>query len=303
MELHGFLNLDKPLGWTSHDVVGRCRRILHTKRVGHAGTLDPAATGVLVVGVGRATRLLDYVQDGSKEYVAHVVLGVDSTTADIDGRLVEDPAQSVTAVSAAAVEQILPEFVGQIQQIPPKYSAVKQDGEPLHRKVRRGEPVDVPVRTVHVSSISVLSFEWPDLVLHVECGSGVYIRSLAQDIGARLGTGGYLHHLIRTRVGPFTLTASHSLTTLASAAFPAAWTQYATSIDAGMTSYPALLTDDSTSEAWYHGRSIRGSQDSPDRDISHVRVLTSSGAFAGLAKVEGDSGRNVYRPKIVLPRQ
>lgn len=303
MELHGFLNIDKPLGWTSHDVVGRMRRMLKIKRIGHAGTLDPAATGVLVVGVGRATRFLDYVQNGSKEYVAHIVLGVESTTADIDGQTTETPPYSAQNVTRAQIENIIPDFAGTIEQIPPKYSAVKQGGEPLYRKIRRGEPVDVPVRTVRVDSISILSFAWPDLILHIDCGSGVYVRSLAQDIGARLGTGGYLHHLIRSRVGPFALPAAYSMTTLESLPFPEAWTMVAASIEAGLIAYPALLADESASEAWYHGRSIHGSRGVENVEAEHVRVLTKAGEFTGLASITRDSNRVSYRPKIVLPKQ
>jgi tRNA pseudouridine55 synthase len=303
MELHGFLNIDKPLGWTSHDVVGRLRRIVGTRKVGHAGTLDPAATGVLVAGVGRATRFLDYVQYGSKSYVAHVVLGVASETADIDGRVESSINVEHSSISREEIERLLPSFQGSIEQVPPKYSAVKQSGEPLYRKIRRGEPVDVPVRTVRVDSLSVLSWSWPDLILEIECGSGVYVRSLAQDIGDQLGTGGYLHHLIRTRVGAFSLSSALSLDTLANAGFPECWALYAASIDAGLQTEAALLLGNQEIDAWYHGRSIRASGKKSINSDVPVRALNSEGDFAGLAMVVNEGNSRAYRPKIVIPKQ
>ncbi|MEX2426258.1 MAG: tRNA pseudouridine(55) synthase TruB [Thermomicrobiaceae bacterium] len=302
MELHGFLNVDKPLGWTSHDVVGRLRRILNTKKIGHAGTLDPAATGVVVVGVGRATRFLDYVQHGSKSYIAHVVLGIESESADIDGRALakQEPSAFTDRRSSADLTGMLDEFTGEIDQVPPKYSAIKQGGEPLYRRMRRGEDVDVPIRRVWIESIELLFHSYPDLVLNVRCGPGVYIRSLARDIGERLGTDAYLHHLVRTHVGRFHLSESLSLEYLSSVSVPESWTAIASATDSGVDESPALYLDEQGKDAWYHGRSVAiGPEHGEVGQI--VRAYDTSGAFAGIASPgEGRDSATRIRPRIVI---
>lgn len=299
MEPHGLLPIDKPVGWTSHDVVGRVRRILGTPRVGHAGTLDPAATGVLVVGVGRATRFLDYVQAASKEYVAHVVLGIESESADIDGRLVPRR-QSAFSISEAAIEDTLQQFLGDIDQIPPKYSAIKIGGEALYRRARRGEVVDVPSRRVRVDGIQVVEYSYPDLVLSIECGSGVYVRSLARDIGEALGCGAYLHRLLRTRVGSFTVAKSWSLGELDVRSFPRDWAVVASAIDAGLGTVPALRLKWEGERSWYHGRSIRVDASGP-QGWEIVRAYTGNGDFAGLGSIEHSNDTSAQiRPRIVL---
>jgi tRNA pseudouridine55 synthase len=302
MEIHGFLNIDKPLGWTSHDVVGKLRRILSTRRVGHAGTLDPAATGVLVVGVGRATRFLDYVQHGSKAYVAHVVLGRESETADIDGSLAElaDNETRTVVPTLEQIEAITGQFVGTIQQIPPKYSAVKRGGEPLYRRMRRGEDVEVPVRTVRVETIKVLKYDFPDLIVSVECGPGVYIRSLARDLGEILGIAAYLHHLVRTRVGQFELINALQLDTLGLLSFPDHWTSVAHAIDAGIAHTHAVFLRGDQSAAWYHGRSVNV-RSSESGAIDTVRAYLVNGTYAGLGSLTHTENLEAHlRPRIVL---
>ncbi len=305
MELHGFVNIDKPLGWTSHDIVGRLRRILGTRKIGHAGTLDPAATGVLIAGVGRATRFLDYVQYESKSYLAHVVLGVGSESSDIDGRVLtrSETAHADNPPSRADIELILPEFIGDIDQVPPKYSAIKQDGEPIYRKMRRGEDVDVPVRQVRVDAIEVLEYSPPDLVLAVDCGSGVYIRSLARDIAEQLGNEGYLHHLVRTRVGQFDLSSTFDIHALCEMEFPQSWTSVATAIDIGIGHLPAVVVNGDDRIAWYHGRSIHVRSGSAGEMGEPVRVLAGDGSFVGLATPENSGAAGiVLRPRIVVPQ-
>lgn len=302
MELHGFLNIDKPLGWTSHDVVGRLRRILKIRKIGHAGTLDPAATGVLVVGVGRATRFLDYVQDGSKSYAAHIVLGVSSETADIDGRVAERSQQGAVP-TRDEIEAILPDFTGVIDQVPPKYSAVKQDGEPLYRRMRRGEDVEVPTRTVAVHSLKVIDFNFPDLVASIDCGSGVYVRSLARDIGERLGTVAYLHHLVRTSVGAFDLRSAMSIDEVQQLEFPESWTSAATGIDAGLAGFAAVALDERSTDSWYHGRSIHVRSDASRPTNGPVRVFAVDGSFAGIADIGDLEDADIrLQPRIVLAK-
>jgi len=204
--VNGFLVVDKPSGMTSHDVVARVRRALGVRRVGHAGTLDPQATGILVVGVGRATRLLRFLEATWKEYRAEVVFGVVTTTLDSEGEVVKQSDSS--GLDAALVGEALGAFRGEVEQIPPMVSAVKVGGERLYRKARRGEEVDRPARRVVIDRLELESFtpgSRARAVLYVRCSKGTYVRSLAADLGAALGPGASLAALRRTRVGSFGL--------------------------------------------------------------------------------------------------
>jgi tRNA pseudouridine55 synthase len=203
----GLVVVDKPAGLTSHDVVARVRRIARTRRVGHAGTLDPMATGVLVLGVERATKLLGHLTLTDKAYAATVRLGQDTVTDDAEGEPTGGaPATGVSAEDVAAAVKAL---TGVIAQVPSAVSAVKVDGRRSYARVRAGEQVELAARTVTVSRFDVLASrpagEFLDLDVEVECTSGTYVRALARDLGAALGTGGHLTALRRTRVGPFAL--------------------------------------------------------------------------------------------------
>jgi len=196
----GFLVVDKPQGATSHDMVDAARRWLGTRRVGHLGTLDPLATGVLPLAVRGATKLVSYV-DGTKTYWSRIRLGVETDTLDADGvelRRHEGPLPEEPAVAAAMAT-----FTGDVEQVPPMYSAVKRQGVPLYKLARRGEEVEREPRTIHIETIRLLRYEAPDLELEVICSPGTYVRVLAQDLGRLLGCGGHLADLRRTRNGPF----------------------------------------------------------------------------------------------------
>lgn len=204
------MNLNKPAAWTSHDCVARVRRLLKLKRVGHAGTLDPAATGVLPIAVGRATRLLQYLP-GDKAYRATIRLGWTTTTDDLEGEVLQ---YGAVEVSLDAVQQALHHFQGQIQQVPPRYSAVQVGGQRLYDLARQGHDVTPPTRTVNVHRITVLDWrpgEFPELDCAIACGSGTYIRSIARDLGQMLGCGGTLAQLIRTDSSGFGLDDSLTL--------------------------------------------------------------------------------------------
>jgi len=213
----GLVIVDKPAGMTSHDVVGRLRRLAHTRKVGHAGTLDPMATGVLVVGVEKATRLLHHLVLHDKAYTATVRLGAASTTDDAEGEIVSTA--SAVSLSAADVRAAMAPLTGEIMQRPSAVSAIKIDGERAYKRVRDGEAVELPARPVTVSRFEALSFardgEFLDVDVVVECSSGTYVRALARDLGAALGVGGHLRALRRTRVGPFGLDAARTLEELA----------------------------------------------------------------------------------------
>ena len=210
--MDGVLVIDKPPGMTSHDVVDRVRKELRTKKVGHGGTLDPDATGVLLVGVGKATRFLSYAQAAPKRYSALTRFGTSTTSQDASGEVIES--RSAADLTESDVERILPDFTGDIEQIPPMVSAVKIDGERLYRKARRGEEVERPARPVRVYQLKLLSFspgDEPEAQLDVRCSGGTYIRTLAHDMGEALGCGAHLRELRRTEANGFALTDAVAL--------------------------------------------------------------------------------------------
>ena len=202
-DVAGILVVDKPAGWTSFDVVAFVRRRSGVKRVGHAGTLDPAATGVLTLLMGTATRLTEYLVDAGKQYLATVELGVETDTYDRDGTVVAE--RDASGVTRAQIDAALSAFRGEIMQTPPVYSAIKVGGRRAYKLAREGEAVALAPRIVRVDSITLERFDWPMLEITVTCGKGTYIRSLARQIGQRLGTGGYLTALRRTSVGLYTI--------------------------------------------------------------------------------------------------
>lgn len=216
---HGVLLIDKPVGITSHDVIDRLRRIVRatiqrsrSPKIGHAGTLDPFAMGLLVVGMGNATRLLEYTHDWDKEYVAAITLGATSTTDDLTGELSELPNSG--EVSLKDVEHVIRNYIGTFPQVPPNYAAIKVRGKKLYEYARAGEVVPVTPRQITISAIEILSYTYPKLILRITCSTGTYIRSLARDIGGALGVGGYCSALRRTRHGTFRITEATSLDTL-----------------------------------------------------------------------------------------
>ncbi|MEV1145927.1 tRNA pseudouridine(55) synthase TruB [Micromonospora sp. NPDC049799] len=221
MSTDGLIVVDKPGGMTSHDVVARIRRLARTRRVGHGGTLDPMATGVLVIGVGRATRLLTYVIGAGKSYTATVRLGQATVTDDAEGDVIATtPAGTVTD---EAVHAAFAALTGEIDQVPSAVSAIKIDGQRAYKRVREGESVELPARRVTVSRLDVLAIrrDQPDVVdvdVDVTCSSGTYIRALARDAGLALGVGGHLTALRRTAVGGFTLAEAATLDDLESRA-------------------------------------------------------------------------------------
>jgi tRNA pseudouridine55 synthase len=209
--MHGLVVVDKPAGMTSHDVVSKLRKFFGERRIGHAGTLDPDATGVLVVGVGRATRLMQFVTGADKEYVAEVVLGSRTSTLDDSGEVLET--FDMSAVSLSDARSVVSEhLLGDIQQVPPMVSALKVDGKRLHEYAREGIEIERKAREVNVSRFDVESTADPlVLAVRVECSSGTYVRTLADDLGRLLGGGAHLRQLRRNRVGHFTLEMSSTL--------------------------------------------------------------------------------------------
>lgn len=249
----GLLVVDKPGGLTSHDVVARVRRLTGTRKIGHAGTLDPMATGVLVLGIGRATRLLGYLSASQKSYDATIRLGQRTVTDDAEGDL-EESASAATVAKGHVVAQAQA-LTGTLQQVPSKVSAVKVDGERAYRRVRAGQDVTIAARNVTVSRFSVNDLVRPtadllDVDVTVVCSSGTYVRALARDLGAALGVGGHLTRLRRTSVGQFTLDDAVTLEDLADhvPALP-----LAAAVD---SSFPRVDVDEEQAAAIRHGRPI-----------------------------------------------
>jgi tRNA pseudouridine55 synthase len=214
--MSGFLVIDKPAGITSHDVVAKVRRVFQTKRVGHAGTLDPMATGVLVLGIGGATRLLQYITDGKKAYLANIYLGIATDTDDKDGN--EISTASVENIQSSQIQLELGKFVGKIMQRPSSVSAIKIDGKPAHERVRAGEVVEIKAREVEVFDLQIQAIEkiehHYEVKILVTCSSGTYIRAIARDLGENLKCGGHLIELRRTLVAPFDISQAKNLETV-----------------------------------------------------------------------------------------
>lgn len=247
----GFLNLNKPLGMTSHDAVARARRGLEERHIGHAGTLDPLANGVLILCVGAAARLSDFVMHQTKRYTARVRLGVQTTTDDAEGEIVHehDPA----FITRTQVETALTGFIGEIEQVPPAYSAIKQGGRKAYDRARAGEVVNLPPRQVSLYQITLIHFELPIVTLDIQCSAGTYIRSIARDLGERLGVGGSLAGLTRTASGAFTLATAAMLDQLHTRED---WQARLIPPHSALPDWPQVLLDDSTLRDVRHGRAI-----------------------------------------------
>ena len=213
--MNGILLVDKPSDWTSNDVVQKLRGLLRERRIGHAGTLDPMATGLLTVFVGRATRAVEFAEADAKCYRAALHLGLTTDTQDITGTVLRQQEPDVTR---EALEEVLERFRGEIRQVPPMYSAVKVNGERLYRLARRGETVERAARTVTIHSLDLLGREGEDWILEIRCSKGTYIRTLCHDIGDALGCGGCMAALRRLEAGCFTVDEAHTLEEIAEAA-------------------------------------------------------------------------------------
>ncbi len=234
----GILIIDKPSGLTSHDVVNRVRRATKLRQVGHAGTLDPMATGVLVVCLGQATRVSEYLLGHDKAYRATIRLGIETNTYDADGAVV---ATYEANVDRAEVERSLTHFVGEIHQVPPMYSAIKREGQKLYELARQGIEIEREARSVVVRSIELCSYQAPDATIDVRCSAGTYIRSIAHDLGALLGTGGHLIELRRTAAGPFTVDRAITLGAFEAAAREDRWQAHLRPIDEALSDWPLVV--------------------------------------------------------------
>ena len=252
--LHGVLIVNKPDGWTSHDVVKRVRGILGIQKVGHAGTLDPHATGVLPVLIGKGTKIAQYLLDWDKEYAAVLQLGQTTDTQDVWGKVLEE--KSCSAVSEADVRAAFLGFHGAIQQVPPMYSAVKVGGQPLYKKARKGQTVERQAKTVVIHELEIQRVAIPEVSFRVACSKGTYVRTLCADIGDRLGVGGHLKWLQRRRVGPLHLDQAVDMDSLTDGVelsrFENAWW----SLDRVLEEFPAVRVNGDDARKVLHGNAI-----------------------------------------------
>ena len=273
--MNGNVIVDKPQGWTSQDVTARLRRVFDTRRIGHGGTLDPMATGVLPVFVGRATRAVEFFEHAEKTYETVLLLGKRTDTQDVTGRVLEERPVSLCL---ADVEAVLPQFRGEILQVPPMYSALKVNGQKLCDLARKGQQVERKPRPITICELTLLSFEENRLRLRVRCSKGTYIRTLCDDIGAALGTLGCMESLRRTQAGDYSITEAVPLETLLETDSPET---YLRGMDSMFTRYPAVTLTPNQEKRCRNGNSFT-------RPMANgiYRAYGANGEFLMLAKVE-----------------
>lgn len=285
----GVLPVDKPEGPTSHDAVAVARRALGVRRIGHTGTLDPFASGLLLLCVGRATRIAEYLTGLPKTYRAMARLGIATDTDDRTGRPIGG-AETWRDLTAAEVEAALQAMVGPQLQVPPAYSAKKQGGERMYERARRGEPVDLPAVPVTIHGIDVVGFDLPDVEFDVECSSGTYIRSIARDLGERLGSGGHLVALRRTRIGRHDVGVALPLDRLGD---PAALAQAWLSPASALSHLPPAQADAREAEEISHGAPISAPDGLPEETLVAV---VHDGELIAVAEARG----GLLRPRKVF---
>ncbi|MFZ5919078.1 MAG: tRNA pseudouridine(55) synthase TruB [Chloroflexota bacterium] len=295
-ELTGILNINKPKGPSSHDVVDAIRRAARVRRVGHAGTLDPLATGVLLVCLDQATRVSQYLMDSIKVYHARIRLGQTTNTDDAEGQIV---AQTPLPdhLEPSHIRQALADFVGQIEQVPPQYAAIKKNGAPLYKLARQGVAVELPPRQVTIHTIDLLEWQPPHLVIDIRCGPGTYVRALARDLGARLGCGGHLSELVRTQSGHFAVQDAIELddalgrlrqpdTGLENMLHP---------IDAALADLPCLRVDAETEKRLRQGQQIHGPAATA---VEQRRVYGPDGVLIAIVQYHARTG--LWQPHAVF---
>ncbi|HEU0163845.1 MAG TPA: tRNA pseudouridine(55) synthase TruB [Thermomicrobiales bacterium] len=284
--------IDKPGGWTSHDVVSRVRRILGERRVGHAGTLDPAAVGVLPIAVGLATRTVEYLSEADKSYRAEITFGLETDSADGDG-VVIGVARAVT-VGEIELRNALGDFVGPQGQVPPMHSALKVDGKRLYELARAGEEIEVQPRTITIHAIALVNWAPPVATVDITCSKGTYVRSIARDLGRRLGTGAYLSNLVRTSTGPFVLRDAMRLGELEEFAGRGTdWAQMAFHPDTVLLDRPAVILDPESALAWIQGKVVAQPGCS-----GTIRVYDDAGNWLGVGTADATS-QTIKADKVV----
>jgi tRNA pseudouridine55 synthase len=289
--VNGILNLNKPAGVTSFNVVASVKSLLREKKVGHGGTLDPLATGVLPIFLGHATRLMEYMAESPKTYHALVELGVVTATYDDEGEVTQR--RNASGITAAQVLAALAPFRGDIMQTPPVFSALKQKGTPLYRLARQGQALVVQKRPVHVYRLELMDYCSPFASLELECSKGTYVRSLAYDLGEALGCGAYLKSLSRTAYGPFNITQAITLQELSTAASDGRWTELVQPMDVILSSWPVVhLTAEQTIAV------VQGKGQFFEVEGERVRAYDAEGRFLAVLTLGCET--NLWQPHKVF---
>ena len=278
--VHGWISIDKPSGRTSAQVTAQVRRLLNAAKAGHGGTLDPLATGVLPIALGEATKTVSYVMNGIKRYRFTVRWGEERSTDDLEGEITTTSALRPTE---SDIKTVLPDFVGDIEQVPPDYSAIKLDGKRAYELARKGEEVSLTKRQVHIEEFSLISCSDNDhAVFEVVSGKGTYMRSLARDIARRLGTVGHISALRRTSCGPFSETASISLESLEALVHSAPPSAYLLAVETALDDIPALALNAAQADHLRHGRPVRV-QDPGGRSFVETGSLVEGDVLCAMA--------------------
>lgn len=297
--MDGILNINKATGMTSHDVVAKVRKLLKQKRVGHAGTLDPAASGVLPICVGQGTRVAEYLSESGKAYEATLTFGIVTDTYDAEGSVLRTA--DASTLTLAHIQEVLPRFLGAQMQLPPRYSAIKLQGQPAYKRVRAGEEITLEARPIEISQLTVIDWypgQTPRLCLAVECSKGTYIRSLAYDLGELLGYGAHLSALVRTRSGPFSLSESVTLEDIAAALVQGGIEHLLFPPDRVLAHYPALHLDEMSTQHVLHGNAFHHAV-SPNNTLPQLaRVYAVTGEFLAIAT--WDEQHQLWQPKKVF---
>jgi tRNA pseudouridine55 synthase len=290
--ISGILNINKPAGMTSHDVVQAIRRVSGQRRIGHAGTLDPLATGVLLVCLGEATRVVEFLMSGRKTYRAVIRLGVATDTYDAAGQVTQQaPEGKVAQLTLEQITQAIPAFVGAITQTPPMYSAIKQGGQPLYRLARQGIEVEREARSVEIYEFRLLEWRSPLLTAEITCSKGTYIRSLAHDLGQALGCGGHLAALTRTASGRFTLDQAVELPAFLEKWGAGGGREYLLPIDVALTDWPIWTLDEQTARRVQHGQQIElPSNVETAVDQTWLRAYSAQGRLIALLRHDPTTG-------------
>ncbi len=278
--IHGWISIDKPSGRTSAQVTSQVRRLLDAAKAGHGGTLDPLATGVLPIALGEATKTVSYVMNGIKRYRFTVCWGEERTTDDLEGEITVSSDHRPTE---ADIMTVLPEFVGDIEQVPPDYSAIKLEGKRAYELARKGKEVSIAKRQVHIEEFSLVSMPDDDhAVFEVMSGKGTYMRSLARDIARRLGTVGHISELRRISCGPFSETASISLESLEALVHSAPPSAYLLAVETALDDIPALALNAAQADHLRHGRPVRV-QDPEGRSFVETGSLVEGDVLCAMA--------------------
>jgi tRNA pseudouridine55 synthase len=298
--MDGILNINKPEGQTSFSVVARIRRLSGERRAGHAGTLDPEATGVLLVCLGKGTRIIEFLVDNAKRYLAKIELGTTTDTYDGSGQITRR--SDASGITLEQIETSAVSFRGTIHQTPPMFSAVKHQGQPLYKLARKGINIERQSRPVTIHRLEIIDWQKPVITMEIECSKGTYIRALAHDLGKTLGCGAHLKSLVRTGCGDFSIDDSISMPELEEAFCRGYWQEFVYPIDKALRHQRALVVNEATEEMIRRGQPVLLETDSDNRNGNtsqkYCRVYSLDGRF--LAVLESTTSENTWQPKKVL---